>query len=133
ATQARPLVRLSRVLDRLADELASGRSGSAYSLVVNGNGLLAQGRRAWSFHERRLLVLDGTAKPEILRQFVPSLEAAPEIRVERNARVIQVTDRTFWKGSLLVSALEPEGKPGPTDRLQEVGDFIERTARAAKT
>src|SRR5262249_16116904 len=79
AVKAHGLVRLSRVLDRLADELASGRSGTAYSLVVNGNGLLAQGRRVWSFHERRLLVLDGTATPKILQQFVPSLETAPEI------------------------------------------------------
>jgi hypothetical protein len=133
AMQAHPLVRISRILDRLVDELASGCSGPAYSLLINGNGLLAQGRRAWSFHERRLLVLDGTAKPEILRQFVPSLETAPEIRVERNARVTQVTDRTFWKGSLLASAVEPEGKRVPTDRLREVGDFIARTARAAKT
>jgi hypothetical protein len=133
--EAKPLVRLSRVLDRLADELASGRSGRGYSLLVDGDGLLVQGRRPWSFHERRLLVLDGTAKPEILQQFVPSLETAEEIRVERNARVIQVTDRTFWKGSLIerASSGNGTGKPEPTDRLREVGDFIERTARAART
>ena len=46
AEKAHPLIRLSRVLDRLADELACGREGPAYSLVVNGNGLLAQSRRA---------------------------------------------------------------------------------------
>ena len=35
---AAPLVRLSRVLARLADELASGRQGPAYSLLGDGDG-----------------------------------------------------------------------------------------------
>jgi hypothetical protein len=83
--------------------------------------------------EARLLVLDGTADVEIMRQFVPTLAAGQEIQVERNARVIQVTDRTFWKGSLVTSPVEPEGKRGPTDRLREIGDFIERTVRSSKT
>jgi hypothetical protein len=60
---AAPLVRLSRVLERLADELASGRQGPAYSLVANGDRLIAQGRRPWSFDRRRLLVLDGYGEP----------------------------------------------------------------------
>jgi hypothetical protein len=89
ASSAPRLVRLSRVLDRLADELACGRAGPAYSLTVNGHGLIAQGRRPWVFDNQRLLLLDGTANPEILRQFVPQLQDVPEIRVQRNARVIQ--------------------------------------------
>ena len=60
-SSAAPLVRLSRVFGRLADELASGRAGPAYSLVASGDRLIAQGRRSWSFAQRRLLVLDGTA------------------------------------------------------------------------
>jgi hypothetical protein len=34
-------------------------------------------------------------RSEILRQFVPLLEDLPEIRVRRQARVIQVRDLTF--------------------------------------
>jgi hypothetical protein len=134
-TSAAPLVRLSRVLERLADELASGRAGPAYSLVVNGDALIAQGRRPWPFHQRRLLVLDGTANVEILKEFVPTLVAAPEIRVERKARVIQTSNMTFYKGSLIKRASGPDGKgaPEPTARLLEVGDFIEKTARKGKT
>jgi hypothetical protein len=47
------------------------------------------------FENQRLLLLDGTANPEILRRFVPQLQDLPEIRVQRNARVIQVRDLTF--------------------------------------
>ena len=97
---ASSLVRVSRVLERLADELASGRPGQAHSLVADGGGLIAQGRRPWPFDRRRLLVLDGTANTEILGQFVPSLGTVPEIRVRRNARVIQVSNMTFYRGSL---------------------------------
>ena len=77
ANSAPRLVRLSRVLERLADELACGREGPAYSLLADGNGLIAQGRRPWVFDNQRLLLLDGTANPEILRQFVPHLQDAP--------------------------------------------------------
>jgi hypothetical protein len=80
-------------------------------------------------------VLDGTASAEILKEFVPSLVAAPEIRVERNARVIQVSNATFYKGSLIKRAPRPNGKaePEPKSRLLEVADFIEKTARKGKT
>jgi hypothetical protein len=133
---AAPLVRLSRVLERLADELASGRQGAAYSLVVNGDRLIGQGRRPWPFdHRRRLLVLDGTANSEILTQFVPSLVTVPEIRVQRNARIIQVSNATFYRGSLIKGASTRAGgrKREPTARLLEVGDFIARTALGEKT
>jgi hypothetical protein len=44
AAQSAPrLVRLSRVLERLAEELACGREGPAYSLLADGNGLINQG------------------------------------------------------------------------------------------
>jgi hypothetical protein len=134
-TSAAPLIRLSRVLERLADELASGRQGSAYSLVVNGDRLIAQGRRPWPFDRRRLLVLDGTANPEILRQFVPSLATVPEIRVQRSARVIQVSNSTFYKGKLISRTRDANGKRRlePTARLREVGEFIEKTVRKGKT
>jgi hypothetical protein len=49
AKSAPRLVRLSRVLERLAEELASGRPGPAYSLLANGDGLIAQGRRPCGF------------------------------------------------------------------------------------
>src|SRR5215831_14342438 len=75
--------------------------GAAYSLLSDGDGLIAQGRRPWVFDNQRLLLLDGTANPEILRQFVPQLQDVPEIRVHRRARVIQVRDLTFFRGSLV--------------------------------
>ena len=101
AHSAPRLVRLSRVLERLADELACGRPGPAYSLLADRDGLIAQGRAPWVFDNQRLLLLDGTANPDILRQFVPHLEDLPEIRVQRKARVIQVKDLRFfadWAG-----------------------------------
>jgi len=73
-------------------QLACGRAGPAYSLLVDGNGLIGQGRWPWVFDDQRLVLLDGTANPNILRQFVPQLQVRPEIRVRRNARVIQVRD-----------------------------------------
>jgi hypothetical protein len=51
-----------------------------------------------------LLVLDRTANPEILKEFVPSLATVPEIRVQRNVRVIQVSNVTFYRGSLIKRA-----------------------------
>jgi hypothetical protein len=129
------LVRVSRILERLADELSSGRGGPAYSLLANGEGLLAQGRRPWPFRQRRLLVLDGTANPQILRQFVPSLATVPEIQVQRNARVIQVSNLTFYRGSLVKRSETSDGKrkPEAKPRLLEVGEFIARVALTGKT
>src|ERR1700719_4232106 len=55
--------------------------------------------------------------------------------VERNARVAQVSNATFYKGVLIKRASGPDGEATsePTARLLEVGEFIERTAREAKT
>jgi hypothetical protein len=135
ANSAPRLVRLSRVLERLADELACGRSGPAYSLLRGDDGLIAQGRRPWVFENQRLLLLDGTANPEILRRFVPQLQDLPEIRVERNARVIQVRDLTFFRHSLVERA--PAGEDGaswrPTARLTAVAGFIAGVAKEGRT
>jgi hypothetical protein len=135
AKSAPRLVRLSRVLERLAEELASGRPGPAYSLLANGDGLIAQGRRPWVFDNQRLLLLDGTANPEILRQFVPQLEDLPEIRVQRKARVIQVKDLTFYRHSLVELASAGEDGAGwrPQARLVTVADFIARVAKEGRT
>ena len=128
------LIRISRVLERLADEMASGREGQAYSLIAaGGERLIAQGRRLWPF-QGRLLVLDGTASPEILRAFIPGLVMSDEIRVERNARVIQVSDRTFWKGSLFNSSkAEGDDRLASPDLWKEIRGFIETVASDAKT
>ena len=103
--------------------------------MVDGDGLIGQGRRAWVFDNQRLLLLDGTAKSEILRQFAPQLQDAPEIRVQRNARVIQVRDFTFYRHSLVERA--PAGEDGPRwrpkARLAAVADFIGRVAREGRT
>jgi hypothetical protein len=56
ATSAPRLVRLSRLQERLAD-VASGRLGSSYSLLADGDGLIAKGRRPWGFDDQRLLML----------------------------------------------------------------------------
>jgi len=135
ARSAPRVVRLSRVLERLADELASGREGPAYSLLADGGGLIAQGRRHWVFDYQRLLLVDGTANSEILSQFVPKLQVRPEIRVQRNARVIQVSNATFYRGSLVRRVPGPNGngRIEALPRLFEVGDFIEQTARTGKT
>jgi hypothetical protein len=130
ARSAPKLVRLSRILERLADELAGGRAGPAYSLLADGGGLVTQGRRPWVFDNQRLLLLDGTANPEILRRFVPQLRDLPEIRAQRNARVIQVRDLTFFRHSLVEEA--PAGEDGtswrPTARLAAVAQFITELA-----
>ena len=100
-----------------------------------GSGLIAQGRRPWIFDDQRLrLLTDGTANPEILRQFVPQFEDLPEIRVQRNARVIQVRDLTFFRHSLVERA--PAGEEGarwrPTARLAAVARFM-RVAKEGRT
>jgi hypothetical protein len=126
--KAPPLLRLSRVLERLADEVASGREGAAYSLIPGEDGaLIAQGRRRWPF-DGRLLILDGTADPDILRAFIPELEVSDEIRVERNAHVVQVTGRTFPKRSLLKSSARYD-----PDLWREICAFIEMIASRGKT
>jgi hypothetical protein len=135
AHSARPLVRLSRILERLADELACGRAGASYSLLSDGDGFIAQGRRPWVFDNQRLLLLDGTANATILRQLVPQLQNRPEIRVRRNAKVIQVRDRTFYRGSLVEKA--PAGEDGAKWRLKArlaaVTDFIAQVAKEGRT
>jgi hypothetical protein len=87
------------------------------------------------FENQRLLLLDGTANPEILRRFVPQLQDLPEIRVERNARVIQVRDLTFFRHSLVERA--PAGEDGaswrPTARLTAVAGFIAGVAKEGRT
>ena len=137
AAQSSPrLVRLSPVLTRLADELDCGRPGASYSLLVNDEGLIAQGRRPWVFDNQRLLLLDGTANPAILRQFVPQLQDLPELRVSRNARLIQVRHLTFYRHSLVepvAAAGEKGGMWRPTAPLAAVAEFIERVARECRT
>jgi hypothetical protein len=136
AAQTAPrLVRLSRVLERLADELASRRAGSAYSLLREGDELIAQGRRPWVFDDQRLLLLDGTANPQILRQFVPQLQDVPEIGVRRKARVIQVSDLTFYRYSLVekTPAAEEGASWRPTARLGAVAQFIAGVAQKGRT
>jgi hypothetical protein len=118
---------------KIADQ---GRSGDRWLIdTVHGDRLITQGRRPWPFERRRLLILDGTANPEILKEFVPSLVAAPEIRVQRKARVVQVSNTTFYKGRLIRRTPGANGKrqPEPTARLLEVVEFIEKTARKGKT
>jgi hypothetical protein len=118
AMSAAPLVRLSRVLERLADELASGRSGPAYSLVPEGTRVIAQGRQPWPFHQRRLLVL------------VPTENDDGIVPLELIA-----SNMTFYKGRLIKRASGPndKGAPEPTALLLEVADFIEKTARKGNT
>jgi hypothetical protein len=87
------------------------------------------------FDNQRLLLLDGTANPDILRQFVPQLQDVPEIPVQRNARVIQVRDLTFFRGSLVerAPAAEDGARWRPTARLAKVAQFIGRVAQEGRT
>ena len=120
------------MLERLADELETEREGQAYSLIaqeviaglpkVGGAGLPGG-----------LRILDGTASPELLRAFIPRLAVSDEIRVERNAFVVQVTDRTFYRGSLLKSAEAGEEASHTPHWWKEVCGFIERTAQGSRT
>jgi hypothetical protein len=114
-------------LQRLADELASGRAGPAYSLLREGDELIAQGRRPWVFDKQRLLLLDGTANSEILGRFVPQLQDLPEIRAHRNAEVFQVQDLTFHRHSLVEGEKSTAWRP--TARLMAVARFIGQVAR----
>ena len=87
------------------------------------------------FDDQRLLLLDGTANLDILRQFVPQLQDRPEIRVQRKARFIQVRDRTFFRHSLVERApADGEGATWkPKARLAAVAEFIARVAREGRT
>jgi hypothetical protein len=64
-----------------------------------------------------------------------SLLEGSDIRVQRNARFIQVSNTTFYKGRLVRRAPDANGKrkPEPTARLSEVAEFIEKTARKRRT
>jgi hypothetical protein len=55
--------------------------------------------------------------------------------VERNARIVQVSNGTFYRGSLVRRKSTPDGgrKLEPTARLVEVAEFIARTAAGGKT
>jgi hypothetical protein len=110
------------------------RPGPAYSLLIDGDGLIAQGRRPWVIDDQRLLLLDGAANPQILPQFLPQLQDVPEIRVRRNAHVIQVRDLTFFRGRLIERA--PVGEDGarwrPKARLAAVAQFIARVAKEGR-
>lgn len=66
---------------------------------------------------------------------MPQLRDVPEIGVERYARVIQVTDLTFYRHSLVERAPGGDDAPGwrPTARLAAVAQFIERMAREGRT
>lgn len=130
--QLQERIALAPILDRLADELKCGREGVSYSLSLDGDKVIAQGRRPYPFTEARLLVLDGTANPAILKQFIPDLELAPELPVRRNAYVVQVRNLTFFKGSL-IDKDEDTGQPSPTTRLAEVAQFIGLVATTGKT
>jgi hypothetical protein len=78
---------------------------------------------------QRLLLLDGTANPETLSQFVPQLQDVPEIGVGRNALVVQVRNFTFYRGSLVEHLPGDEkGTWRPTARLVEVAEFIRDVA-----
>ena len=61
---------------------------------------------------------------------MPQLQDVPEIRAQRNARVIQVRDLTFFRHSLIEQA--PAGER-PTARLAAVAEFIGKVARRGRT
>src|ERR1700730_12865836 len=94
-----------------------------------------KGAGLWVFDNQRLLLLDGTANPDILRQFVPQLQDLPEIQVRRKARVIQVRDLTFYRHSLVERA--PRGEEGaswrPKARLAAVAQFMAGVAEKGRT
>jgi hypothetical protein len=111
----KPFRRLAPILERLADELASGRGGAAYSLILQDGKVISQGRR--QLPAKKVLLLDATGNAVILRQFFRDLEEATPLKVRRNARVKQVSDRTFSRSQLLKN-----GKA--TKLLEEANRFI---------
>jgi hypothetical protein len=95
---------LAPVIARLADEMATGRGGAAYSLTALSANIL-RARWRWRLDyapDKPILITDGTANVEILRQFIPDL-VEERLAVRRNAHVVQVSDRTFSKHWLLNS------------------------------
>jgi hypothetical protein len=95
---------LAPVIARLADEMASERGGAAYSLAaLSANSLRVRWRWRLDYApDQPILITDGTANVEILRQFIPDL-VEERLAVRRNAQVVQVSDRTFSKHWLLNS------------------------------
>jgi len=98
----KPYRPLAPVISRLADEMASGRGGAAYSLIlVSQDRVRAQSRKPLDYSaDQPILITDGTANVEILRQWMPDL-VEERLSVRRNASVVQVTDLTFSKDWLL--------------------------------
>jgi hypothetical protein len=96
--------RWGKPLSRLADELATGRSGNAHSLECNfentGAEISVRGRCATPMPKIPGLILDATAEPELLKPFFPNLVVKPDIQVERNAYVTQISNYTFSKYAL---------------------------------
>src|ERR1700730_4405633 len=94
-----------------------------------------KGAGLWVFDNQRLLLLDGTANPDILRQFVPQLQDLPEIQVRRRARVIQVRDLTFYWHILFDRARAGEAglRWRPKARLAGVAEFIAGVAQKGRT
>lgn len=119
----KPLRRLAPTINRLADELASGRGGASYSLLLKDEKVIAQGRRDLPIESA--LFLDATGNPLILRQFFKNLEARPPLKVRRNARVTQVIDRTFSRSQLLKAGKE-------TEQLEQAKRFIALKAHDLK-
>jgi hypothetical protein len=120
ATTLKSFRPIAPVIARLADELASGRGGLAYSLIlVSQDRVRAQWRQRLDYSaDQPILITDGTANVEILRQWMPDL-VEERLRVRCNANVVQVGDLTFSKDWLL-------NRGG----LQEVERFI--AAKAAQ-
>ena len=129
---------IGAVIERIAKEIESGRSGDSYTthLKQTNNGansfVLSRARMQWPCPENRSLIIDGTAEPLILRQILPGLSVIGDINVQRKATVTQIKDRSFYKGSLISNS---DGGPLPkkTELLKQAWQEICEIAKSGET
>jgi hypothetical protein len=122
--------KLSRPLECLAAEVASGRQGECYSIRRDPQtgGFLVRARKAtWNMSRQKVIVLDGTANVEELRLFIPRIKEV-QIEVPRNSAFVQAQNATFSKHTTVTGSK----KSGfiPTRQLAEAWEFSGLFARS---
>jgi hypothetical protein len=123
----KPVLHLTHLLCRLADELEARKKGPVYSLGRNPtNGkIITRGRIPTDDLPPNLLITDATLSREILEAVFPGYELEHvKIDVPRNALIAQVKDLTFSKNWLL----KKEHLPEVTTWLEQLAQYYKELA-----